>query len=53
MRGKGGSPPNFLYFTFYYRNFGGEPLVPPIEQSKGIIIIFYFIFFFFLNNNNK
>ena len=30
--GTGGSPPNVLYFTFIYRNFGGEPPVPPIAS---------------------
>ena len=47
MGGTGGPPANFFYFTFIYRNFGGEPPVPPIVStlsfSFSIIII---------NNNN-
>jgi hypothetical protein len=40
--GTGGSPPNFLYFTFIYRNFGGEPPVTPIDS---------FLSFSFFKNN--
>ena len=41
MGGTGGSPPNFLYFTFLYVKSGGEPPVLPIA----------FLHFLFLNYN--
>ena len=42
MGGMGGSPPNFLYFTFFIELWGG---------ASHASYSFYFIFFFFLNNN--
>ena len=41
MGGTGGSPPNFLYFTFIYEYFGGWPpviyckLAPPSVGTVG------------------
>jgi hypothetical protein len=42
-----GFPPNFFYFTFFYRNFGGEPPLPPIAS------ILSFSFSKIINNNNN
>jgi hypothetical protein len=42
MGGTGGSPPDFLYFTFLWEYFGGEPPVPPIASTLS--------FSFFYNN---
>ena len=47
MGGTGGVPPNFLYCTFIYRNFGGEPPVPPIVSTLS------FSFSKIINNNNN